>query len=151
SRVAYIYGDNPSLTANAFSAMLMARGITVDVYSDAQAALATTDFFPDQAIIIGDDPPSFGGFQSFSKINSAVKPVVAIGNWGAQFMELTNLPAVSGGFSTSGSDFKVHVADPAAPIWTTPSPVSQSDQSLALYTQPVSVCALNNPAPIQYS
>src|SRR5262245_13057917 len=59
SRVAYVYGSDPTLTANAFAAMLTARGITVDLYSDATAALVTTDFSQDQAIIIGDDPPAF--------------------------------------------------------------------------------------------
>src|SRR5262249_51942611 len=125
-RVAYIYGSDPTITANAFNAMLTGRGITVDLYSDATAALASTDFFQDQAIIIGDDQPAFGGYQSFTHILNANKPVVGIGNGGSQFLNFTGLPFVGNGtlFSTAGSDYKVHVADPYAPIWSTPSPVS---------------------------
>ncbi|MEO8132463.1 MAG: hypothetical protein ABI831_00575 [Betaproteobacteria bacterium] len=153
ARVAYVYGSNPAITANAFNTMLTGRGITVDLYSDATAALATTDFSPDDAIIIADDMPDFGGFQSYSHIRNAVKPVVAIGDWGAQFMNLTALPVIGAGsgFSTNGSDYKVHVADPLAPIWSAPSTVSQINQSLSLYTQAVPVNALSNPAPVQYS
>ena len=42
SRVAYVYGSDPTITANKFNTMLTNRGVTVDLYSDAQAALATT-------------------------------------------------------------------------------------------------------------
>jgi hypothetical protein len=153
SRVAYIYGTDPSATANAFNTFLTGRGITVDLFSDAQAALATADFSPDDTIIIGDDMDVTGGFFAFDNIQNSGKPVVAIGNWGSQFLIEANLPMISGGtgFLTTASDYAAHVADPYAPVWSSPSPVSQINQYLALYTQAVSVYGLGNPAPIQFS
>ena len=75
SRVAYIYGTDPTITANPFNAMLTGRGITVDLFSDAAAALATADFSLDQTIIIGDDMDVTGGFFAFTNIQNSGKPV----------------------------------------------------------------------------
>ena len=153
SRVAYIYGTDASVTANAFNTFLTGRGITVDLFSDAQAALATANFSADDVIIIGDDMDVTGGFFAFDNIQNSLKPVVAIGQWGSQFLIDANLLMISGGtgFLTNGSDYAAHVADPYAPIWSSPSPVSQINQRLALYTQAVPVYALGNPAPIQFT
>ncbi|HVN55601.1 MAG TPA: hypothetical protein VMT46_14805 [Anaerolineaceae bacterium] len=150
-RVAYVYGSDPAHTANAFNTMLTGRGITVDLYSDQQAALAATDFTPDQAIIISDDPDNTGGFDSFNNIWNSGKPVVAIGNWGSQFLGMTTLPTFAGVPIVPTSSYQAHVADPTAPVWSTPSPVSQINQTLALYTLAVSVNAYSNPAPFQFS
>ncbi len=152
SRVAYIYGSDPSLTANAFNTMLTGRGVTVDLFSDAQAALATANFSLDQTIIIGDDMDVTGGFFAFNNIYNSAKPVVAIGGWGSQYLTQANPPWIpNGGFVPEPSTYAAHVADPTAPIWSSPSPVSQINQSLALYTQAVAVIGLSNPAPIQFS
>ncbi len=151
-RVAYVYGTDPTLTANAFSAMLAGRGISVDLYSDVEAALAVTDFSADQAIIIGDDADLPGGFLSSSHIYNSAKPVLAIGIWGSQFLTLINPIWVSaGGFNAMPAAYAAHVADPTAPIWSLPSQVSQINQTLSLYTQAVPVIAILNPAPIQKS
>ncbi len=153
SHVAYIYGTDPSVTANAFNTFLTGRGISVDLFSDAQAALATANFSADDAIIIGDDIEPTGGSFSFPNIRNANKPVVAIGQWGSMFLIAANPPLISGGtgFLTTGSDYAAHVADPYAPVWSYPSQVSQINQYLSLYTQAVPVYALGNPTPIQLS
>jgi hypothetical protein len=151
-RVAYVYGSgNAALTANPFKTMLNGRNVDVDLFTDVEAMTAT--FTLDQVIIIGDDIDAAGGFLSASQIRNAGKPVVAIGLWGSQFLEAAALPVVTAGsgFTTTVPSYALHVADPAAPIWSTPSQVSQINQTLSLYTQAVPVLVLNNPAPLQFS
>ena len=150
--MAYIYGFDHTITADAFNTLLTGRGITVDLFTDAQAALATADFSPDQAIIVADDMDPTGGFFAFNNIWNSAKPVVAIGQWGSTFLTMATPPWLpAGGFITPPDTYSAHVADPTAPIWSTPSPVSQINQSLALYTQAVALYAISNPAPIQFS
>ena len=155
-KVAYIYGTDPTITANNFKNTLggLAVPVTVDIYDDLTASnLTAAQWSLYKAIIIGDDPDLPGGFISANNIQSSGLPVVAIGNWGSQFLNLTGRLMIAGGtgFLTTGSDYKAHVADPTEPIWSTPSPVSQINQSLALFNVVATpVYALGNPAPIQF-
>jgi hypothetical protein len=150
SRVAYVYGGLITDSANAYNTMLTSRGITVDVYND--LAASTANFGPDQTIIISDDMDLAAGFISYNNIWNSGKPVVAIGDWGKQYLTMTSMPPITGGtgFITT-SIYDAHVADPTAPIWSLPSPVSQINQYLSLYSAAVSVNALGIPTPIQFT
>lgn len=146
-RVAYVYGFDQTLSADKFNTVLGGRGVTVDLYSDLQAVNAS--FVPDQAIIISNDIDVTGGFVSAANIQSSGKPVVAMGTWGQIFLNITGLPIASGG-SITASAYNVHVADPTAPVWSTPNPVTQNFQTMAIYNvAAMPVIALGSPLPIQ--
>ena len=153
SRVAYVYGGIDSLGVEAakFKTLLNNRGVTVDVYKDSEASLAASDFSVDQAIIVADDLEPTGGSFSFTNIANSGKPIVAIGEWGYQFLQRESLIMVSGsGNKLQTLAYNAHIADLYAPVWSSPSPVSQVNQAIALYTAAVSVDSILNPQPIQY-
>jgi len=148
SRVAYVYGTDPTLTANKFKTMLYGRSVMVDLYSDTQAVKA--DFTPDQAIIIGDDMDVTGAFFAYTAIQNSGKPVVAIGNWGLQFFRMDGLPVTSGP-TIDASAYNVHVADPYAPVWSAPSPVTQNFQTMSIFSLAVPVIGISAPEPILFA
>ncbi len=148
TRVAYIYSSvgNPTgvATRDLFITMLSGKGLIVDAYDEATVALATTNLSPDQAIIIADDAGAIGLINpvAFAKIQSSLKPVLAIGAGGSLFFGQAGLTAVtSGGVITGASNTTVHAPDPYAPIWSAPDPVFLVDQTKALYSAAVNVYA----------
>jgi hypothetical protein len=152
-RVAYIYLNDPTITADAFNSILTGRGVDVDLFTDAQAAASGVTFSNDDVIILADDLGITGSFQSYNNIRDSNKPVVGIGLGGVVFLNRVNPPVVGSGagFSLSGSAYDVHLADPYAPIWSSPSPVSQNNQAMSIYSAAVSVYPLSIPEPVQYS
>lgn len=152
-RVAYIYTNDPTLTANAYKTVLTNRGLDMDIFTDAEAASAVVDLSIYDAIILADDLAQTGGILSYQNIRDANKPVLGIGFGGQVFLSLVNPPVIGSGtgFANNLSDNDVHLADPYAPVWSSPNPISQLNQTMFVYFPIVSTYALSIPEPVPFA
>ncbi len=148
-RVAYIYsGDTAS--RDAFALFLQSRNYQVDLVP--LTSVATYDFTPDRAIIVGDDTGSLNSWGTqaavdyLSRIN---KPVLGVGEGGYAFFGRLALAIGWGNGWHAGPQTGAIVVDAANSVWSTPNSVpATTGGTVNLYSTGSPFVAIFNPTPI---
>ena len=147
-RVAYIHnGDLSSMSS--FKLLLESRGFAVDVV--ALGAVPNANFSADNLIIIGNDT---GGSAPFTWLGTTAardaiirseKSIITIG-YGAQYFDARGGLLIGWGPSWISNGNSGLVMNPAAGVWTAPSPVPIApDNSVKLYGYNLDYLAVYNP------
>ncbi len=149
ARVAYIYATDTG-SRDAFAAYLQGRGYQADLV--VLGNVATYDFTPDQAIIVGDDTgslSSWGTQAAVDQIKRTNKPVLGVGEGGYAFFGRLALAIGWGNGWHAGPQTGAIVVDAASSIWSTPNAVpATTGGTVGLYTTGSPFVAIFNPTPV---
>jgi hypothetical protein len=150
--VAYVYSTDLS-SRDAFVAYLVNRGYVVDLV--ALGNVATFNFAPDRAIIVGDDTGSlstWGTQAAVDHVNSSNKPVLGVGEGGYAFFGRLALAIGWGNGWHIGppGQTAATVVNAADTVWSTPNvvPGVTTGSNVGLYSTGSSFVAIFNPTPI---